>query len=462
MSLVKIYNTPSRKIEEFKPIKAGEVSIYSCGPTVYHYPHVGNLRAFIFADLLRRMFIMAHYKVKHVINITDVGHLVGDEDDGQDKLEKGAMREGKNVWEIAKTYTDSFLEDLEALNIETSEYIFPRATDNIREQIALIRVLEIEGYTYKTSDGIYFDTSKFPRYADFAKLNLEGQKSGARVTENKEKRNTTDFALWKFSPKDEQRQMEWDSPWGKGFPGWHIECSAMSMKYLGNTFDIHTGGIDHISVHHTNEIAQSEAVTGEKYVNYWMHVNFLQDASGKMSKSSGDFLRLSTLTEKGYSPLAFRYYILTTHYRKEINFSYEALDAATVAYKKLYKFCADNSETKGEINEEYKKKFKELLFNDLGTPECVALIWDLIKDNSVSNADKHATIIRFDRALGLDLKKIKKEKVVLTEEVENLLEKRKVARENKNWLESDSFRDEIEKLGFIVKDGKDGEEITLK
>jgi cysteinyl-tRNA synthetase len=282
---IRLYNTASRKVEDFKPIKDGEVGIYSCGPTVYHYAHIGNLRAYVFADILRRSFVSADYKVKHIINITDVGHLVGDGDGGEDKLEKGAEREGKSAWEVAKFYTDSFMEDLQSLNIDTNEYTFPRATDNIKEQIGLISALEIDGYTYKTSDGIYFDTSKFSHYGDFAHLNIEGQKSGARVEENKEKKNITDFALWKFSPALEQRQMEWDSPWGKGFPGWHIECSAMSMKYLGNHFDIHTGGIDHIPVHHTNEIAQSECVTGEKYVNYWMHVNFLHDSTGKMSKS---------------------------------------------------------------------------------------------------------------------------------------------------------------------------------
>lgn len=272
---ITLYNTLTRKEELFTAIHDDFVGIYSCGPTVYHYAHIGNLRAYVFADVLRRTFLYAGYNVKHIINITDVGHMVGDGDDGEDKLEKGAKRDGKTAWQVAKFYEDAYMEDLKALNIPLEAYIFPRATEHIQEQINLISKLEVQGYIYKTSDGMYFDTSMFPHYPDLAKLDIEGLKSGARVEENKEKRNITDFALWKFSPDGQARHMEWDSPWGKGFPGWHIECSAMSMKYLGEHFDIHTGGIDHIPVHHTNEVAQSEAATGSKYVDYWMHVNFL-------------------------------------------------------------------------------------------------------------------------------------------------------------------------------------------
>jgi cysteinyl-tRNA synthetase len=446
-------------VEEFKSIHPDTIGIYSCGPTVYHYAHIGNLRAYVFADILRRTLTQAGYSVKHIINITDVGHLVGDGDDGQDKLEKGAAREGQNAWEIAKKYTDFFLQDLENLSIPTKEYIFPRATDNIREQLALISALEIEGHTYKISDGIYFDTSTFPRYADFAHLDIKGLQSGARVEENKEKRNITDFALWKFSPENEKRQMEWESPWGVGFPGWHIECSAMSMKYLGVTFDIHTGGIDHIPVHHTNEIAQSECVTGETYVNYWMHVNFLNDTTGKMSKSNDDFLTLDTLIQKGYLPLAYKYYLLTAHYRSEITFSYEILDGATHAYKKLLTWCEENKTEHGTISPLYREKFEEALHNDLNTPQALALIWTLLKDETVSKEDIYATLLSFDEVLGLELANAKKGEVVVPDEIKVLLEARRSARLTANYAESDRLRNEITKLGFMVKDGKNGQEI---
>lgn len=461
MQDIKLYNTLTRNTEVFNPIKEKEVGIYSCGPTVYHYAHIGNLRAYIFADVLRRSFVYKGYRVKHIINITDVGHLTSNSDEGIDKLEKGAIREGKSVWEIAEYYTQAFFDDLLLLNIPREEYIFPRATDNIQEQIDIIKKLEEKGFTYTISDGVYFDTSKFTHYAELAKLDLEGLKSGARVEENKEKKNITDFALWKFSKEDERRQMEWESPWGTGFPGWHIECSAMSEKYLGKHFDIHTGGIDHIPVHHTNEIAQSECANDEHFVNYWMHVNFLNDKSGKMSKSNDDFLRLKTLTSLGYSTFAFRYFVLTTHYRKEITFSYESLDGASVAYKKLYNFCSENVDKVGNVNEEYKNKFEELLFNDVSTPECIALIWDLMKDNSVNNEDKYATILLFDEVLGLNLKEAKKEEVIIPDNVKELLEARKSARLASNWPESDRLRDEILSLGYIVKDGKEGQTVEM-
>lgn len=456
---IKLYNTKTRIVENFEPIKEGEVGIYSCGPTVYHYAHIGNLRAFVFADILRRTFVYAGYKVTHIINITDVGHMVGDGDDGQDKLEKGAAREGKNVWEIAKMYTNAFMEDMVALNIPINAYTFPRATDHIREQIALIATLEIEGYTYRTSDGIYFDTSKYKKYADFAHLDIKGLQSGARVEENTEKKNITDFALWKLSPENEQRQMEWDSPWGKGFPGWHIECSAMSMEYLGEHFDIHTGGIDHIPVHHTNEIAQSECATGQDYVNYWMHVNFLNDKQGKMSKSNEDFLRLQVLIEKGFSPLSYRYYLLTAHYRSELDFSFENLEGATQAYTKLLIWCTSHINNIGKNSDTYKNKFEDIIFNDLNTPQALAHIWTLIKDETISDNDKYVTILSFDEILGLGLSEAKKEEILIPEEIKVLLEARANARTSGNYTESDHLRDEIAKLGFTVKDTSAGQEI---
>ncbi len=463
---IRLYNTKSKSVEDFEPIKKGEVSIYSCGPTVYHFQHLGNMRAVVFADTLRRMFVSAHYNVKHIINITDVGHLTGDNDGdadtGEDRIEKGARREGKSVWDIAKMYTDAYFKDLELLNVPLKDFTFPRATDHIAEQIALIRALEDKGYTYKITDGIYFDTSKFKEYGDFAHLDIEGLKSGARVEENKEKRNITDFALWKFSPLDEKRQMEWESPWGRGFPGWHIECSAMSMKYLGHHFDIHTGGIEHIPIHHTNEIAQSECATGEKYVNYWMHNNHLQDTTGKMSKSSGDFLTLSTLVEKGYDPIVYRYFLLTAHYRKELSFSFEALDSASIAYKKLFNWCGEHKTENGKANEEYKQKFLDSLYDDLGTPSCVALIHDLLKDNSVTDEDKYKTLLSMSAMLGLSLHLAEKSHVEMRDELKALLDKRETARNEKNYVESDILRDEIEKLGFIVKDTDRGQEVIKK
>lgn len=376
-------------------------------------------------------------------------------------MEKGAAREGKNVWEVAKMYTDAFLEDIESLNIPPDEYIFPRATDHIREQIGLIAALEIEGYAYRISDGIYFDTSKYKKYADFAHLDIEGLKSGARIEENTEKRNITDFALWKLSPQNEKRQMEWDSPWGKGFPGWHIECSAMSMKYLGETFDIHTGGIDHIPVHHTNEIAQSECATGKEYVHYWMHVNFLNDKQGKMSKSNDDFLRLQILIDKGYSPLSFRYYVLTAHYRSELDFSFENLESAEIAYNKLTTWCSNNITATGTISDEYRRKFEEVIFHDINTPQALALIWTLLKDDSVSQENKYATLISFDEILGLGLIDVRKaEEVKIPHEVKVLLEARASARLTYDYPESDRLRDEIAKFGFAVKDTNKGQEVT--
>lgn len=457
---IKFYNTKTRTIEPFRPISPRHVHIYSCGPTVYHYQHLGNMRAAVFADTLRRILTYAGYDVKHVINITDVGHLTSDGDTGEDKLEKGSKREGKTAWEVASFYTEAYFQDLKALNIPLQEYLFPRATDHIDEQIVLIQALEKKGYTYIISDGVYFDTSKFPSYASFAHLDVEGLKSGARVEENTEKRNITDFALWKFSPEGEVRQMEWDAPWGKGFPGWHVECSAMSMKYLGDHFDIHTGGIDHIPVHHTNEIAQSECSTGGPYVNYWLHNNFLNDASGKMAKSSGEFLRLQSVIDKGISPLAFRYYLLTVHYRKEIDFSFEALEASAVAYEKLVTFCKENATKAGTQVDSYISECTRFLYDDLGTPQALAMMWNLLKDQTISKEDKYQTLVALDAVLGLGLSSIKKEEIVLSNAMKDLLEARDRARASKDFEESDRIRDEIAKLGFTVKDTPEGQVVA--
>lgn len=456
---IRLYNTKSKEIEDFIPLKEGSVGIYSCGPTVYHYQHLGNMRAAVFADTLRRMFVSNCYEVKHVINITDVGHNVDDQDTGEDKMEKGAKREGRNVWEIAKKYTDAYFSDLQMLNIPLDAYTFPRATDNIKEQIALIEALEIKGYTYTTNDGIYFDTSKFKAYPLFAGLDVEGLQSGARVEENKEKKNITDFALWKFSPKNEKRQMEWESKWGVGFPGWHIECSAMSMKYLGEHFDVHTGGIEHIPVHHTNEIAQSECATGMPYVNYWMHNNHLLDTTGKMSKSNGEFMTLSKLRDEHYDPLAYRYFLLTAHYRKELNFSYEALDAASVAYHRLVDYVLHHKTASGNVIASYMYAAHKALGDDLATPEVIATIWKLMKDETISEVDRYTTLISISDLLGLGLEEVVQKTFVIPIIVEELLEKRALARASKEFALSDILRQEIESHGFIIKDTSEGQQV---
>lgn len=457
---IRFYNTKTKSLEQFKELDAGVVRIYSCGPTVYHYQHLGNMRAAVFADTLHRTLSFAGYEVRHIINITDVGHLTSDGDIGEDKLEKGSRREGVSAWDVAKKYTDAYFQDLSLLNVSIGEYLFPRATDHIPEQIALIQELEQKGYTYVIDDGVYFDTSKYDKYAAFAHLDVEGLQSGARVEENAQKRNITDFALWKFSPKEEKRQMEWESPWGVGFPGWHIECSAMSMKYLGNHFDIHTGGIEHIPVHHTNEIAQSECATGVTYANYWLHNNHLLDTTGKMSKSNDDFLTLSSLIEKGYDPLAYRYFLMGAHYRKEHQFSFEALDASASAYGKLVTFCKENRSTGGVMNETYKQEFETALFDDLNTPKAIATMWNMLKDDKVEAADKYATLISMDHALGLGLKAVKKEEVIITEAMQELLDARLRARKDKDFAESDRLRDEIARLGFTVKDTPEGQQLS--
>ena len=415
---IKLYNTLSKEKEIFKPIDQEEVKIYSCGPTVYHYAHIGNLRAYVFADILNNTLHEAGYNLKHQINITDVGHLVSDSDEGEDKMEKGSAREGKSVWDVAEFYTQAFYSDLKDLNIDKEKFVWTRATDYIKEQIDIIKTLEEKGYTYNTSDGVYFDTSKFIDYAELGRLDLEGLQKGKRVEDEKsEKKNKTDFALWKFSPANEKRQMEWESPWGVGFPGWHIECSAMSRAILGNHLDIHTGGIDHIPTHHTNEIAQSECSLddGMRFVNYWMHVNFLNADKGKMSKSDGEFLRLVSIKEKDISPLAFKYLLLMTHYRKEIKFSFDSLDAANTAYLKLLKqiekikLSAEENLSEIESSEpsedikSYYEKFINAMNDDLNTSIALATLWSLINDKNVSDAEKYLSIKEMDKYFRLNL-----------------------------------------------------------
>lgn len=467
---MKFLNTLGREVQEFKPISEKEVTMYTCGPTVYSRAHIGNLRTYIFADILRRSLEYAGYKVKQAMNITDVGHLTSDADSGEDKLQKAANETHQTAWDVSKKWTKQFLEDTKELNIEPVE-VLCKATDHIKEQIALVKKLEDKGYTYRTSDGIYYNTSKFPHYGDLAKLNIEGLQAGKRIDLG-EKRNKTDFALWKFSKEGEKRDMEWDSPWGKGFPGWHIECSAMSMKYLGDTFDIHTGGIDHIPVHHTNEIAQAEAATGKKFVNYWLHSDFLvMNENEKMSKSLGGTTNLDTLKEEGITPLDYRYFCLGAHYRTSLAYNKELLESAKAAHDNLIKRVSEleNSGAKlipldkiSDKGKKYLSEFKEAITNDLNTPKGLSVMWNLLKDKEVNDSEKYSLVLDFDNVLGLDLKDVSSTYIdssTLPKEISELVEKRTQARNDKDWNKADELRDELKDKGYILTDTKEGPKI---
>lgn len=460
--MFKIYNTLTRNKDKFKPIKRKRAGVYTCGPTVYDYAHIGNLRSYIFADVLIKTLKYNGFKTKWIVNITDVGHLTSDADTGEDKLEKGSKREGKSAWEIARFYENAFKVDWEKLNLGKPDKM-PRATDHIKEQIKIIKKLVKKGVTYRTFDGIYFDTSKINDYGKLSGMDLEKIEAGKRV-ELGEKKNPTDFALWKFSPNPpaggEKRQMEWKSPWGVGFPGWHIECSAMSMKYLGKTFDIHTGGIDHIPIHHTNEIAQSETATGKPYANYWVHGEFLvMGDAAKMAKSGENFITLQTLIDRGFNPLSYRYMNFLTHYRKQLKFSWEAVEAAENGLNNLYNKISNLPTSRGEVNKDYKIRFTEMINNDLNMPGIMALIQELL-DDKIKGEDKRGTLLEFDRVLGLDFSKVKKLEV--PKEIKELAESRIKARQEKNWQLSDELRDEIQRKGFVVEDTADGYKIKKK
>jgi len=452
--MLKLYNTLTRKKEVFKPIKEDSVGIYSCGPTVYWYQHIGNLKAYVFSDTLRRYLRYLGYNVKQVMNVTDVGHLTNDSDDGEDKMEKAAKKEGKNAKEVADYYFKLFREDFKKLNIEEPN-VWCKATEYIKDQIDLLKILEKKGYTYRTSDGIYFDSSKFKNYTKLAKLNKEGLKAGKRVDLG-EKKNKTDFALWKFSG-DEKRQQEWDSPWGVGFPGWHLECSAMSMKHLGETFDIHTGGTDHIPVHHTNEIAQSEAATGKKFVNFWLHENFLTSKGEKVGKSSGGLYTISELEKEGFAPLVYRYFLLTGHYRKLLDFSLDILKTAKVSYDRLKKIIS-KLKTDEEINKKYLKEFEKAMDDDLNTPKALQVLWNLVRDEKAKGKIK--TIERIDEVFGLAL--LKKEEIKIPREIQKLADEREKARKEKNWKKADELRDEIREKGYILEDTSEGVNVRKK
>lgn len=462
---VVLFNTMGRRLQDFQSIKDGQVGMYSCGPTVYGRAHIGNMRAYVFADTLKRVLLYAGYDVKHVMNITDVGHLTSDADDGEDKLAKAARENHETAWEISKRWTEQFFKDTKSLNVLPVS-IACKATEHIAEQIALVKTLEDKGYTYRTSDGIYFDTAKFPTYADFAHLDIEGLQAGIRV-DMSEKRNKTDFALWKFSKPTEKRDMEWDSPWGVGFPGWHVECSAMSMKYLGETFDIHTGGIDHVTIHHTNEIAQSECATGKRFVNYWLHCEFLTMSNAeKMSKSLGNVVNLDTLREYGIKPLAFRYLCLNAHYRKQLLYSKEILMGANNAYNKWCVFM-DNLKKENpqllsldklsEPSVKYLDEFKQGVFNNLNTPQALATMWNLIHDKSINNDEKYTLLMEFEKVFGLT--EVNAEPEVQEEipaEVVELLAQRNQFRAEKNWAQADAARDAIKAKGYTIVDTKEG------
>jgi len=445
----------SKEIEGVKTIKENEVSMYHCGPTVYDYLHIGNMRTYLFADILRRTFEFSGYAVKQVINITDVGHLVSDADEGEDKMEKSAAKNNKSAKEIAEFFTNVFFDDLKKLNIETEGTIFPRATDNIPEQIAIIQQLEADGHAYRTSDGIYFDVSTFEKYGELGGLDLEGLRAGTRVDVNEEKHTHFDFALWKFSKHEEQRQQEWESPWGKGFPGWHIECSAMAQKYLGKTFDIHTGGIDHIPVHHNNEIAQSESANGVPLANVWMHSAFVNWKDRKMSKSDGSFVTLTNLEEQHIHPLSYRYFILQSKYRQPVFFQVEDILASQTAYGRLKNRILDILKNEKNIDENsIISNMTEIIENDLDTPKLLAYLWELVNDENISKN----IIEKFDSILGLRLL----EQDIIPEEIIALKNERDLARSNKDFAKSDELRDKIKDLGYEVLDTPEGTEIAKK
>lgn len=473
-----LYNTASRSKELFEPCN-DPVAMYCCGPTVYNYAHIGNLRTYIFEDVLKRTLLALGYKVKHVMNITDVGHLTSDEDTGEDKMEKGAAREGKSVWDIAAIFTNKFKENIADLNILNPD-VWPKATDHIPQMIELIRKLENRGFTYRTSDGIYFDTAAFPSYCDFAQLDPRGLRAGERVDMG-EKRAVTDFALWKLSPTNVKRQMEWDSPWGKGFPGWHIECSAMSLAYLPQPIDIHCGGSDHIRVHHTNEIAQSEAATGKKFVKYWLHGEFLVLDKGKMAKSGGNFITLDSIKNAGISPLAYRLFCFTAQYRSPLSFSWEGLEASAHSLSNLHQTISALPDHKDKpdsrVIHNALTDFYDAICDDLNMPRAMAALWELLKNGNIDGVVKKESARIADSILALDLlrppqiniKEFTTEdglKIRISSQREisdsvglllvDKIQKRRNARASKDFQKADLIRNELTELGAVIKDLPDG------
>ncbi len=458
---IHLLNTLSGEKEVFKPLTPGKIRMYNCGPTVYSEQHIGNMRAGVFADILRRVFEYNNYEVQQVINITDVGHMTSDSDEGEDKMEKRAKEDSTSAQDIAKRITKIYLDDLKALGVDIDKIEFPRATDYIDAQIELTKTLVEKGYAYVIDRGVAFDTSKFKDYGKLGNINMDNLKEGARVKTDKQKYNSTDFWLWKLSDKGEKRQQEWDSPWGKGFPGWHIECTAMSRALLGRQLDVHTGGIEHVPIHHNNEIAQSEALSGKKFVNYWLHNAHLMLDGKKISKSIGNVIYLRQLMARNYSPLALRYFMLNASYNSEQNFTWEALDGSSKTMHKLKLYYIEHLMDKsgGKIDTKYKDRFTIAINDNVNTPRALAIMWELIKDASIPPEDKKETLLDFDRVLGLQLKAISTDKKKLQikiddtpQEVVDLLEERKLAREEKDWAKSDELRDKIKSLGYKVVD----------
>ena len=457
------YNTLTRKKEEFHAIDGKNVRMYSCGPTVYSYAHIGNFRTYIFMDTLRRVLKYNGYELKHVMNITDVGHLESDADEGEDKMEKAARKENKDPYEIAKYYTEIFLQDMEKLNIDKPE-IITKATDNIPQMIEYVKDIMKNGYAYETSKGIYFDISKLDKYPVLSNRKLDDQIAGARVGVDPEKKNPYDFALWIKAP--ENHIMKWESPWGLSYPGWHLECSTMGRRFLGEEFDIHTGGVDHIPTHHENEIAQSKGATGKIPAHVWLHCEYLQVDGGKMSKSLGNTYTISQLKGKGISPLAFKLFCFTAHYRNKLNFTFEGAYGAQKALERLYDSYVKNANGADEIEEsiisEYKEKFSNYINDDMNMPGAMSVVWEIARNTKKSKSFAEL-LLEFDKVLGLDiknaeqyLKEFKQENEELPDDIKDLITERNKARENKNWQKSDELRDKIISMGYSIKDTKDG------
>ncbi len=463
--MIKLHNTLTKKKEVLKPLDKKKVRLYACGPTVYWYAHIGNLRTYLFQDILRRVLEYKKYQVKHVINITDVGQLTSDNDTGEDKIEKGAKRDKKTAWQVARYYTEAFKKDMDRLNIKEPS-IWAKATDYIPQQIELIKELEKKNYTYLISDGLYFDTSKIKDYGNLLGAKKRDVKAGARIAMVKGKKNPTDFALWKLSPKNSKKEMEWPSPWGKGFPGWHTECVAMASDLLGVPFDIHCGGSDHIQIHHPNEIAQSKALYNSNLANYWLHGEFLVVDKNKMSKSKGETITLKSLIDEKFDPLAYRYLVLTTHYRSFLNFSWQSLKSAENSLDSLRDKISEIKEKKTEIKgdskkgKEYLKRFQDFISDDLNTAKALALLWKLLKDKDLSNREKYNLSLEFDKIFGLDLKSIKIIKI--PEKIKKLAQQREIYREKKDWQKADIKRKEIESLGYYLEDTVNGFKIIKK
>ncbi len=461
--MLKLYNTLKRKKEIFKPIKKGGAGMYVCGPTVYYYAHIGNFRAYFFADILRRTLKLNNYKVKQVMNLTDVGHLTSNGDEGEDKIEKEAEKEKKTPKQIADFYSKIFFEDAKKLNIERPEIVC-KATEHIGEMINLIEKLKKRGYAYIGRNGnVYFDTSKFKNYGQLAKLNLKELKAGARIEIDVNKKNARDFVLWfvEKGSKYKEHVLKWKSPWGEGWPGWHIECSAMSMKYLGETFDIHTGGEDHIPVHHTNEIAQSEGATGKKFVNYWMHTSFLQFNSEKISKSKGRIFTLSDLIDKGYSPMDLRYFYLSCHYRKPLNFTWKNLEAAKNSHQRLKNIISNIKKSSDKTNKKNielaKGQFLEIMNDDLNTSRALSYLWEILREDRLNDSEKYKLAIEFNKVLGLKLDE--EEKIKIPAEIKKIVDERNKARKNKDWKTADELREKIKKAGYVIEDVGEGSKV---